>query len=575
MAAVFSSDLVRAAAVVVLLALGTFKFILYPVLFSPLSRIPNAHFTSAISPLWILWKRFRMKGNRTIHEAHLKHGPIVRLGPSEISINCVDGGIRTVYAGGYEKHDWYKMFGSYGTYSMFSMLGSKPHSVRKRMLSNIYSKSFLQSSSQLKEVSKTVLYDRCLPIIQEQAEKGSSIEVHELNNAITMDFVAGYLFGLSTATNFLQDVEMRKKWLYAYQCRKPFEFYHQETPILLSLAGTLKIPLIPRWCTPANEYLEAWCLEICDKAEKHVSSTDPTTEPVVYKQLRKAMEKQLRFQHDDQLDEKTLGQLRLELAAETFDQLTAGHETSAVALTYLLWQMSKNPEIQVLLREELATLNPPITFPLPTKAAPELPPPKDIDALPLLDAIVTETLRLHAPIPGLQPRITPEGASLAGYDKLPANIRVNAQAYSLHQNPEVFPRPESWLPRRWLTKDDPTRLENMRRWFWAFGSGGRMCIGSNLALQAELVGEIYDCEMKLVVAGIYSNYTTAVIDDTGIEAIDAYTSPLPPTPGISMNLLVHEQNEASTNPFQRFKFGVKILNSTSHFIVTHLNLSSK
>ncbi|EDN05457.1 predicted protein [Histoplasma mississippiense (nom. inval.)] len=54
---------------------------------------------------------------------------------------------------------------------------------------------------------------------------------------------------------------------------------------------------------------------------------------------------------------------------------------------------------------------------------------------------------------------------------------------------------------------DSVELGNMRRWLWAFGSGGRMCVGSNLALQA----------------AIYSNFTSKIIDDDGIEPIDAYT----------------------------------------------------
>lgn len=100
---------------IVLLCALLYKYVLYPVFFSPLSKIPNAHPTAPISPLWIIWKRFRGQNNQTIHAAHERLGPIVRLGPSEISINCVEGGIKTVYGGGFEKHDWYpRVFGSYG-----------------------------------------------------------------------------------------------------------------------------------------------------------------------------------------------------------------------------------------------------------------------------------------------------------------------------------------------------------------------------------------------------------------------------------------------------------------------------
>ena len=78
------------------------SLVLHILLFDPISRarasrIPNAHFTSAFSSLWILWKRYKEQENRAIHAAHVKHGDIVRLGPNEVSVACVDEGIRTVY----------------------------------------------------------------------------------------------------------------------------------------------------------------------------------------------------------------------------------------------------------------------------------------------------------------------------------------------------------------------------------------------------------------------------------------------------------------------------------------------
>lgn len=102
-------------AVAVLASVLLYKGIIYPAFLSPLANIPNAHWSVPVSPVWMLWKRFRMQNNRTIQAAHERLGPIVRLGPSEISVNCVDGGIKSVYTGGYEKHDWYpRVFGSLG-----------------------------------------------------------------------------------------------------------------------------------------------------------------------------------------------------------------------------------------------------------------------------------------------------------------------------------------------------------------------------------------------------------------------------------------------------------------------------
>ncbi|KAE8146157.1 cytochrome P450 [Aspergillus avenaceus] len=488
-----------------------YKCIIFPLFISPLSKIPNAHWSAPISPAWMLWRRFTSQNNRTIQDAHERLGPIVRLSPSEISINCVEDGIKTVYTGGFEKHEWYpRVFGSFGTVSMFTMTSSKAHSARKRMLSNIYSKSFLQSSPHLRLISETILFDRFLPIIQDAVASATAIEVHDINQGLTIDFVSAYLFGLTNGVNWLQDPTLRRKMLYLYQGRKPYEFYHQEVPDLLSWTKRMGIRLIPRWCDEANEVLDTWGLGLCDGAEQSLQSTDISVEPVVYKHLKQAMSKQSSKKEDFKHNPK---QERLDIACELFDQLTAGFETSAVALTYLFWELSRHPELQKELRDELLTLEPKITYPQ-TSNSRELPQAKAIDNLPLLEAIVTETLRLHAPIPGIQPRVTPyPSCNLAGYD-IPANTRVNAQAYSLHRNPDVFPDPETWQPRRWLKDANPSSdLEERKRWFWAFGSGGRMCVGSNLALQ----------EIKLVVAAVYTNFKTSIIDDENIEAIDAYT----------------------------------------------------
>lgn len=91
-----------------------YRYLIYPVYISPLSKIPAAHFTASWSPLWMLWIRYTGVEVQTIHKAHVKHGPIVRLGPNEISVNCVDGGLRTVYAGGFEKPYFYDQFENYG-----------------------------------------------------------------------------------------------------------------------------------------------------------------------------------------------------------------------------------------------------------------------------------------------------------------------------------------------------------------------------------------------------------------------------------------------------------------------------
>jgi hypothetical protein len=97
-----------------LILTAIYKFVLYPALLSPLSKVPNAHWSAPFTSAWSLWIRFVNRENREIYGAHLKNGPVIRLGPNEISVNSVDGGIRAVYGGGFEKGDWYSIFDNYG-----------------------------------------------------------------------------------------------------------------------------------------------------------------------------------------------------------------------------------------------------------------------------------------------------------------------------------------------------------------------------------------------------------------------------------------------------------------------------
>lgn len=86
---------------------------------NPLRKVPAAHPLAHFTSLWIDSVRWRRIENATLKEAHERLGPIVCLGPKELSVNCVKGGIRDVYGGGFEKinaingYNWYSFFSNY------------------------------------------------------------------------------------------------------------------------------------------------------------------------------------------------------------------------------------------------------------------------------------------------------------------------------------------------------------------------------------------------------------------------------------------------------------------------------
>ncbi len=363
---------------------------------------------------------------------------------------------------------------------MFSMANSKPHSTRKRIISNVYSKSYLQNSPEVHQISKVMIFERLLPLLDEVASNKQSLDVLELNFSSTMDFIIAFIFGVQNGTNFIQNLSERQHWLSVYQSRRPFRFWAGELPDVQSFFKRIGINIVPKLVNAASKELENWTLAKCEAASLSTKSSraessnhQAWTDPIVYNQLSTSLQ-------TPSTKETWPHPLSLSIATELHDHLAAGHETSGITLTYLFHELSLRPNLQKQLRSELLTLSPSLLYKDPSA---DIPAPRTIDALPLLHACLMETLRIHAAIPGPQPRITPPTpTSLAGSPPLPPGIRVSAQAYTLHRNANIFPNPEAWKPERWLEASEEKKAE-MGRWFWAFGSGGRMCVGSNFAMQ--------------------------------------------------------------------------------------------
>nr|POE47115.1 cytochrome p450 3a12 [Quercus suber] len=325
------------------------------------------------------------------------------------------------------------------------------------------------------------------------------MEFYDLFSAATMDIVSAYVFGAKNSSNLLQDPMLGQKFFRDYKARQLYQFWPQDAPkttAILAFLG-LKWLVVPPWINKANADIEAWLLAMCDKAEQtshehdeqNAQQANPEDRPTVYLQTRTAMARALTSASDSKSAES---QFRLTIASELLDHVLAGFDTSSITLAFLAWELSQphNSSWQTRLHAELLTL--PTSAPLDAKA---------LDALPILHAIIMESLRLHAAIPGNQPRVSPPDASLAHLTHLPAGLRVQSQAWSLHRNATVFPDPEAWRPERWLDAS-ATQKREMARW----------CVGSHLAMH----------DMKAVVAVVWRAFRTRLVDGAGMRHSGGY-----------------------------------------------------
>lgn len=350
------------------------------------------------------------------------------------------------------------------------------------MIANVYSKSYIQSSPAVAAQAEVIMHDRFFPALEKSlADQG--IDVYSLFLATVMDFISAYIWGIARSTNFIQDKGYREHWLELYKSRNDYPFFSQELPRLTALCKKLGIHLYPTWVDAANKELAEWNTVICERTlldlETKKNLQDDADEPVVMKALLNGIGKEEAHGEKSPLYSTTILQRGLSIQSELWDHVLAGQETAGLALTYLTWRLSQHPELQAELREELLTLQPSARLDGKSRALPDA---RKLDGLPLLHAIVMETLRLHAPIGGPQPREVPFPSARLGPYTIPGGTRIAAMAHTLHRDERVYPDAEKWNPKRWLQAGDEQARKAMNRQFWAFSSGGRMCIGSNFAM---------------------------------------------------------------------------------------------
>lgn len=121
------------------------------------------------------------------------------------------------------------------------------------------------------------------------------------------------------------------------------------------------------------------------------------------------------------------------LAQEAANLIVAGSDTTATSLTYTIWALLRpqNQPYRNKLLQEMKTAGP------VSKLS-----SKDLAALPYLNAIIKEGLRLYCAAPASLPRSVPlKGTIMNGY-KLPGACTVSTQAYTMHRDAQIFEDPE-------------------------------------------------------------------------------------------------------------------------------------
>jgi cytochrome P450 len=205
-------------------------------------------------------------------------------------------------------------------------------------------------------------------------------------------------------------------------------------------------------------------------------------------------------------DEAGVGMTDEELYDELLTLLLVGHETTAIAMTWMMYWVHHQPEVRHKLLEELDSLG-------------DSPDPMTVSRLPYLTAVCSESLRIYPTVFINVPYQVREPVELMGYPLEPGT-NVVPSIYLMHHRQDLYSDPDRFKPERFLDrKFSPYE-------YLPFGGGSRRCIGVALA----------ELEMKLVLATIMSRYELALSDSRPVRPQNRLNFLLAPQGGVKMVL---------------------------------------
>ncbi len=197
-----------------------------------------------------------------------------------------------------------------------------------------------------------------------------------------------------------------------------------------------------------------------------------------------------------------------EIRDQLLTLLAAGHATTAIAMAWTLYLLSRDPRAAARLHDELCR-----------HLGGRPPTAEDLESLPYLDRVWCEALRLYPPAWALG-RLAREEIAVEGY-RIPPGVMLMLSPWVTHRLPDLFESPHAFCPERFEPAQSAQRPPYA---YFPFGGGGRMCIGAAFAA----------LEGKLVLAMILQRFAPAVLPDPPV--VPAARVVLRPAHGMRMRL---------------------------------------
>lgn len=218
--------------------------------------------------------------------------------------------------------------------------------------------------------------------------------------------------------------------------------------------GVLRAMFVPRWAPTPWNLARAYRERVVDREVYALLDSDAAGSLLA--DLKAAADEHGRMS-------------RAQLRDEVVTLFLAGHETTALLLTWALYLVALHPNVETALVDEVRS-----------RAQGSVADQRE--AFPVTDRVLKEALRLYPPVYTI-PRIAAERVSLAGYTLEPG-AEVWLWSYFAHRDARYFAQPERFEPDRFLPGGE---ADQNPRAYLPFGGGTRACVGRHFALLEAMI----------------------------------------------------------------------------------------
>ncbi|KAJ8127654.1 hypothetical protein O1611_g5983 [Lasiodiplodia mahajangana] len=413
-------------------------YIVYQCLFSPLAVFPGP-LAAKLSKGWRAYVTYRGQWHRDIAALHERYGPVVRIGPNELSVGDPEAFLHIYRVNKpYVKSACYSVIKGSRPFDLGGERSEKIHSAQRRLVARAYSmESTMRLEPQIDELIATLLkkFDD-VAFSRQTIDLGYWLQLFAFDVIGAVSFSKPYGFvssgsdSLGADKNFFARIArsfhslawtMHAEWIFKL---------HQN--VIMPLVGNL-LALNDR-----NGFFFDFAQKEVQTRKDHGGSDKDIVGQLFQVQKTK-----------DELLFAFIGSNDLAIAYMMTSNVFAGSDTTAISLGAIFSNLMRHPRVLAKLRDELRG----------RRAAGESSPiatANEAESCPYLQAIIYESMRLFSPAAFLLDRdVPPEGMTICGH-YVPGGTVVGTSSWVIHRATQIWGDDvEEFRPERWLHCEDP------------------------------------------------------------------------------------------------------------------------